>query len=108
TLMATATSTTAWSLVGGAKERGRGRRPWPERPNAARVALSIGEVGCCLHRGATSARLRGFPSLRFCGRRTHEANVIAVMVTVTTMIHAPSLRATWETSAPIMLKKIPA
>jgi len=34
--------------------------------------------------------------------------VIAVIVTVTTMIQAPSSCATWETVAPIMLKTIPA
>jgi hypothetical protein len=48
------------------------------------------------------------PSRRLCGRSAHEASVSAAMVTLTTMVHAASACAAWETSAPSMLKKTPA
>lgn len=49
-----------------------------------------------------------YPSRRLRGRSAHDPKVIPAMVSVTTILHAGSLTATWETNAPIMLKTMPA
>ena len=81
------------------------------RPMTARCPATVARRPTARRTSTASARDEcdlGSQSLRLCGRSAHEASVIAATATLTTTVHAASSRATWETSAPIMLKKIPA